>query len=347
MPEPFRSEHRRYIQNYLQTGEAKIIGSGREVEAVRRDGTIFPAELAVSKSAREGSRLFVGVVHDITQRKRAEKRQLELMEKLKHSEMEANRRHALLRSIFDSVPEGIIITDLQRQVAMANPAIARIFGYAIDELVGAPTSKLYAQPEDWEALGQIASSSLPCSALEPHIIRCRRKNGEIFPGEIIKVPYRSGDGHPLGSIAIIRDVSWEQRREEELREAQRLDALGRLTGGIAHDFNNLLTVISGNLQLLRLSVTDERLARYLGEAEQATEMGARTQSTSDDLRTSASTCARGDEPQRPCHGHAAIAAANDRRKYRRHDRAGDGHLARSGRSERDRERYPQSRDQRS
>ena len=275
MPEPHRSEHRRYIENYLRTGAAKIIGIGREVDAVRRDGTIFPAELAVSETEREGSRLFVGVVHDITERKRAENRQLELMEKLKHSEMEANQRHVLLRSIFDGVPEGIIITDLQRQVAMANPAITRIFGYAIDELVGAPTSKLYARAEDWEAIGRIGSSSFPCAPLEPHIICCRRKSGEIFPGQIIKAPYSNGDGHPLGSIAIIRDVSWELRREEELREAQRLDALGRLTGGIAHDFNNLLTVISGNLQLLGLSLTDERLARYLGEAEQATEMGAR------------------------------------------------------------------------
>ena len=73
MPEPHRSEHRCYIENYLRTGEAKIIGIGREVDAVRRDGTIFPAELAVSETEREGSRLFVGVVHDITERKRAEK----------------------------------------------------------------------------------------------------------------------------------------------------------------------------------------------------------------------------------------------------------------------------------
>lgn len=275
MPEPHRSEHDRYIENYLRTGEAKMIGVGREAEAVRRDGTIFPAEISVSETSSEGPRLFVGVVRDITERKRAETRQLELMEDLKRSEMEANQRHALFRSIFEGAPEGIILTDPQRRIAMANPAITRIFGYDIDELVGAPTAKLYARPEDWEEIGQIGASSAERGAPAPHIIRCRRKSGEVFPGEIIKVPYRDGGVQAHGAIAIIRDVTWELRREEELREAQRLDALGQLTGGIAHDFNNLLTVISGNLQLLGLSLKDERLLRYLGEAERATEMGAR------------------------------------------------------------------------
>ena len=92
---------------------------------------------------------------------------------------------------------------------MANPAITRIFGYAIDELVGAPTSKLYARAEDWEAIGQIDSSSFPCAPLEPASSAADARAGEIFPGQTIKAPYRNGDGRPLGSIAIIRDVSWE------------------------------------------------------------------------------------------------------------------------------------------
>jgi PAS domain S-box-containing protein len=276
MPEPYRSEHGQYVHNYLTTGKAKIIGIGREAEAVHRDGTIFPIELAVSEAARERPRLYVGVVRDITERKRAEKRQLELMEELKQSEMEAHQRHVLFRSIFNGTPEGMILTDIQRRIVMVNPALARMFGYEADELIGSSTSKLYARSEDWEEIGQAGSSSddQP-AALRPRIIRCRRKNGEVFPGEIIKVPYRDSSGPPFESLGIIRDVTWELRREEELREAQRLEALGQLTGGIAHDFNNLLTVISGNLQLLELKLEDKRLARYLGEAERAAEMGAR------------------------------------------------------------------------
>jgi PAS domain S-box-containing protein len=276
MPEPYRSQHGHYLQNYLATGDAKLIGVRREAKGLRKDGTIFPVELSISEAAREEPRLFVGVVRDITGRKRSEQRQAELIEELKKSEAEARQQQSLFRSIFEGAPEGIILTDMQRRVAMANPALTRMFGYEADELAGSPTSKLYAHAEDFEDIGP---SGPPAAggraALQPRIIRCQRKNGDIFPGEIIKVPYCDGTGQPLGSLGIIRDVTWELRREEEFRQAQRLEALGQLTGGIAHDFNNLLTVISGNLQLLRLKLQDERLSRYLGEAERAAEMGAR------------------------------------------------------------------------
>jgi nitrogen-specific signal transduction histidine kinase/CheY-like chemotaxis protein len=76
-------------------------------------------------------------------------------------------------------------------------------------------------------------------------------------------------------VGIIRDISLEQKKEEELRQAQRLDALARLTGGICHDFNNLLAVILGNLQLLAMRIKRRELREFIQEAEQATEMGAR------------------------------------------------------------------------
>ncbi len=72
MPSPYREEHDGYLARYLQTGEQKIIGIGREVRGQRRDGTTFPIALAVSEVHLDGRRLFTGIVHDLTARVQAE-----------------------------------------------------------------------------------------------------------------------------------------------------------------------------------------------------------------------------------------------------------------------------------
>ncbi len=80
MPEPYHTEHDQYIQNYLNTGNAKIIGLGREVIGLRADGTTFPLELAISEVFVGEQRLFSGIVRDITERKQAEENILKARE---------------------------------------------------------------------------------------------------------------------------------------------------------------------------------------------------------------------------------------------------------------------------
>jgi two-component system, LuxR family, sensor kinase FixL len=78
MPEPYRSEHARYISNYLRTGQAKIIGIGRTVEGRRKDGTVFPMELGISEVDLGARRVFIGVTHDLSERRRFESRMHDL-----------------------------------------------------------------------------------------------------------------------------------------------------------------------------------------------------------------------------------------------------------------------------
>src|SRR6516162_5810535 len=71
MPPPFEEEHDAYIHRYLTTGERRIIGMGREVVARRKDGSVFPVDLAVGEAEIDGRRFFTGVVRDVTERKQA------------------------------------------------------------------------------------------------------------------------------------------------------------------------------------------------------------------------------------------------------------------------------------
>ncbi len=85
MPEPYHGEHDRYLSNYMHTGNAKVIGIGREVTGQRKDGSIFPVELGVNEMRIGKSVIFVGTIRDISERKEAERERREYMQKLEHS----------------------------------------------------------------------------------------------------------------------------------------------------------------------------------------------------------------------------------------------------------------------
>lgn len=88
MPNPYRDGHDGYLKNYLDTGDKKVIGIGREVEAQRKDGSIFSMELGVNEMSLRGQRMFVGTIRDITERKQAETEIEDYVEKLKCSNQE-------------------------------------------------------------------------------------------------------------------------------------------------------------------------------------------------------------------------------------------------------------------
>ncbi|MEQ9103682.1 MAG: PAS domain S-box protein [Rhodothermales bacterium] len=120
MPNPHREQHDEYVNNYLRTGQARIIGIGREVNGLRKDGTTFPMDLAVSEVRKHGDVFFTGVVRDITERRRLES------EILRISEQERRRigqdLHDGLGQMLTGI--GLITQNLARQMEAQGSALA-------------------------------------------------------------------------------------------------------------------------------------------------------------------------------------------------------------------------------
>ena len=114
MPSPYHDEHDGYLDRYLHTGVAKIIGTGREVTGRRRDGSTFPLHLSVGEMSIKGERMFTGMLHDLTRRVRLE-------DELRASE-------ARWRSVIDSAVDGIVVIHAHGRIEAFNPAAERLFG---------------------------------------------------------------------------------------------------------------------------------------------------------------------------------------------------------------------------
>jgi PAS domain S-box-containing protein len=115
MPAPHRARHDGYLEHYLQTGEKRVIGIGREVQGLRRDGSIFPMELSVAEMRVSGRRMFTGLVRDITERKRMENRLRELavhQEKIKEQE-----RTRIAQEVHDEL--GGLLTGIKAYINVA------------------------------------------------------------------------------------------------------------------------------------------------------------------------------------------------------------------------------------
>jgi two-component system, cell cycle sensor histidine kinase and response regulator CckA len=145
-----------------------------------------------------------------------------------------------------------------------SPGAERMFGWTASEIVGKPVERL--SPRDLrEEPRELAARVLHEERVYDHRTRRRARDGRLVDVAISVAPIRDGDAI-TGVAEIIRDVSHETRLEAQLRQSQKMEAIGRLAGGLAHDFNNLLTAILGYTDLL-LDATERSDHRH-GDATQ-------------------------------------------------------------------------------
>ncbi|NRP85286.1 Blue-light-activated protein [Ensifer adhaerens] len=195
---------------------------------------------------------------------------------LKQIQADLAEREAHLRSILATVPESMIVIDEAGLIASFSAAAEKLFGYAAEEVYGENVRMLMPSP-DREAHDGYLSHYLRTGERRiigyGRVVSGRRKDGTVFPMEL-SVGEAITNGKRIFT-GFVRDLTSRHKIEEELRQSQKMEAVGQLTGGLAHDFNNLLTVISGNLEMIEARLQDTKLLSLVSEAQAAAEDGAK------------------------------------------------------------------------
>ncbi len=195
---------------------------------------------------------------------------------LKRAQDDIVTREAHLRSILDTVPEAMVVIDAKGSITSFSAAAAQLFGYRPEEVIGQNVKMLMPEPYRSEHdgyIGHYLSTGEARIIGYGRIVKGLTKDGAIFPMELA-VGEARGKGQRVFT-GFIRDLTSRQKMEEELRQAQKMEAVGQLTGGLAHDFNNLLTVITGNLEMLEMGLKNPTQRALLKDAQDAAADGAK------------------------------------------------------------------------
>jgi len=156
---------------------------------------------------------------------------------------------ARLTMAVEQAGESIVVTDTRGAIQYVNPAFERITGYDRMEVIGQNPRILKSGRQD-PASYKVLWQTLLSGEVWRGTFLNRRKDGTLYEEDAVISPVRDPSGRVVNYVAVKRDVSDVRRMEEQLRQSQKMEAVGRLAGGVAHDFNNLLTAISGYSDLL-------------------------------------------------------------------------------------------------
>ena len=237
MPSPHRGQHDGYLRRYLETGEARVLGVGRELEAERRDGSRFPIELTLSEARLpDGTRRFTGIIRDVTARKAAE--------------AAAAEAQARTQAILDTAVDAIITIDDRGIIETANPAVERLFGHPVAALLGQNISILMPAPHRERHDGYIRRYLQTGEARVIGIgreLEAERRDGTLFPIELSLSEVATTDGRRRFT-GIIRDITARKAAEQALLRADALK--DEFLANTSHELRTPLNGIVGISQSL-------------------------------------------------------------------------------------------------
>ncbi len=234
------------------------------VEMINRakDGRLVHVEASANPIIDDqGSTIgFMAIQRDITERRQME-------ERLRQSEDALRQSEEQYRGLFDSspVPTWVFDTETMRFLAVNETAV-RHYGYSRDEFLRMKVTEIRSA-EDATRLTELARSARP-GVIPYGIWRHRRKDGTAIDADITGQTFETGNRRAM--IVYAQDVTTQRLLEEQFRQAQKMEAVGRLAGGVAHDFNNLLSVILSYASMTVSSLpADSPLREDIGEVERA------------------------------------------------------------------------------
>jgi PAS domain S-box-containing protein len=171
------------------------------------------------------------VIVDVTERKRADE------------------AHARLATVVEQALESIVVTDIKGKITYVNPAFERISGYTAAEVIGQTPRILKSGQHDAEFYQKLWAVLLHGEVWSGHFVN-RRKDGKLYEEDATISPILDATGRVINYMAVKRDTTREVQLENQLRQSQKMEAIGQLAGGVAHDFNNILASTLMQVELL-------------------------------------------------------------------------------------------------
>ena len=231
VPERFRASHPAHRADYLAEPRTRPMGSGRDLYGLRKDGTEVPIEIGLNPVTRQGQRVTLASVVDLSARRRAEAR---------------------FQAAVESSPSGMLMTDSAGKILLVNREVERLFGYARSELVGEPVEVLvparFAAQHPTQRRSFFAQPTSRPMGVGRDLYGLRKDGTEVLV-EIGLNPIQTDEG--VRVLCSIVDITARRQTEDRLRQAQKMEAIGTLASGIAHDFNNVPFSIVGHAELVR------------------------------------------------------------------------------------------------
>ncbi|MCK5707638.1 MAG: PAS domain S-box protein, partial [Candidatus Aureabacteria bacterium] len=235
----------------LKSGAKKILIL--ETVHKRKDGSLYDVEVHLQLSDFISKPVFVAIILDITERKKAE-------EALRSSEVQKN-------AILNGITSNIALVDKDLKILWVNKVGAASVNKLPEEMIGHTCHAFWADP------GKPCDKCPTLRAFQTkqseHVIM-NTPDGRVWDerGE----PVFDAEGNVVAMVEIAEDITDQKRMEEELIKEKRMESVGLLAGGIAHDFNNLLTVIFGNIKMIKMFCSpDEKMGQYLKASEKSLE----------------------------------------------------------------------------